>query len=110
MQSKFVPEIRHHCPNTPFLLAGTRCESRDVETLVDKCERTHGRGCIGREEGEAKATEIGARGYFEVSADLHTGFDELFDLTARISVNPTINLLSNDNMTGRDEEKRCVIC
>ena len=32
---KFYPEIKHHCPETPFFLVGTELETRDDPVKVE---------------------------------------------------------------------------
>jgi small GTP-binding protein len=36
VQAKWVPEIRHHCPNTPFILAGTKLDLLSGESEENK--------------------------------------------------------------------------
>ena len=36
LREKWIPEIRHHCPKTPFVLVGTKGDCRADRGLVDK--------------------------------------------------------------------------
>ena len=36
LREKWIPEIRHHCPKTPFVLVGTKGDCRQDRGLVDK--------------------------------------------------------------------------
>ena len=33
VRTKWVPEIRHHCPNTPFILVGTKADLRTANSV-----------------------------------------------------------------------------
>lgn len=40
VRTKWHPEVKHHCPNTPFLLVGTKLDLRDdQETLARLAEK-----------------------------------------------------------------------
>ena len=36
VKEKWVPEIKHHCPKTPFLLVGTQVDRRDDQEVIEK--------------------------------------------------------------------------
>jgi len=33
---QWFPEVRHHCPNTPTILVGTKLDLRDDKATMDK--------------------------------------------------------------------------
>lgn len=33
---QWFPEVRHHCPNTPMILVGTKLDLRDDKTTIEK--------------------------------------------------------------------------
>ena len=39
LREKWIPEIKHHCPKTPFLLVGTKGDCRADRELVEKLGR-----------------------------------------------------------------------
>ncbi len=49
-----MPEIKHHCPKTPFLLVGTQADKRDDQEVIEKVcfshpyfrQNTHSRSSI----------------------------------------------------------------
>eukprot|EP01124_Arcella_intermedia_P037307 TRINITY_DN9959_c0_g3_i1.p1 TRINITY_DN9959_c0_g3~~TRINITY_DN9959_c0_g3_i1.p1 ORF type:complete len:193 (-),score=43.16 TRINITY_DN9959_c0_g3_i1:64-642(-) len=67
ISSKWIPEIRHHCPDTPFILVGTKTDLREnLSSLAEK-----GILPIERVQGENLALEVGALQYNEISALQH---------------------------------------
>ncbi|KAF3834156.1 hypothetical protein F7725_025360, partial [Dissostichus mawsoni] len=41
VREKWVPEISHHCPRTPFLLVGTQVDLRDDSNTLEKLAKTN---------------------------------------------------------------------
>lgn len=65
--SKWYPEIKHHCPDAPMILVGTKIDLRDdKETLNVLSEQ--GLSPIRREQGQKLANKIRAVKYLECSA------------------------------------------
>lgn len=65
--SKWYPEIKHHCPDAPMILVGTKIDLReDKETLNVLSEQ--GLSPIKREQGQKLANKIRAVRYLECSA------------------------------------------
>ena len=80
---KWVPEIKHHQPNTPFVLVGTKIDLRqnngeEKEKLQVIPLQT--------EDGETLANKIGAAGFVECSALTQEGLKNVFDEAIRIAI------------------------
>jgi len=70
VRDKWVPQITHHCPSTPFILCGLRMDLRDdIETL--KQLKLKNEELITFAQGIALAREIGAASFVECSAALN---------------------------------------
>ncbi|MFN7096108.1 MAG: ankyrin repeat domain-containing protein, partial [Gammaproteobacteria bacterium] len=94
VKTKWVAEIKHHCPGTPFILVGTKIDERkDYNKLTS----------VSFSEGNALAQEIGAASYVECSASLNKNINKVFDQAARAIFNtaslngPTPLLLAAGN-------------
>lgn len=42
-KAKWMPEIRHHCPNTPVLLVGTKVDLREDPNTLDNMRSKNSR-------------------------------------------------------------------
>ena len=67
VKQKWYPELKHHCPNCPFILVGTKLDLRSDGTTVAKL-RQQNQTPISLEEGQEMAKTIGATKYLECSA------------------------------------------
>jgi cell division control protein 42 len=81
VRDKWVPEVRHYCPDVPFLIVATQIDRRDgSETLAREKQRA-----VTTEEGERLAMELGAAKYVECSALTKKGLNNVFDEVRRFS-------------------------
>ena len=74
----WVPEIKHHCPNTPFLLLGTKVDLRVDRATLDKLDKNKGKP-VSKEEGELLAKSLKAAAYIECSSLTREGVKNVFD-------------------------------
>ncbi|XP_057367524.1 ras-related C3 botulinum toxin substrate 1-like [Daphnia carinata] len=85
--SKWYPEIKHHCPDAPVLLVGTKIDLReDRETLALLAEQ--GQSPMKREQGLKLASKIRAVKYLECSALTQRGLKQVFDEAVRSVIRP----------------------
>lgn len=74
---KWFTEMKHHCPNTPFLLVGTKTDLRDnVEFL--QILKSRDLTPITYSQGVELAQELQAENYRECSAATRGGIHEVF--------------------------------
>ena len=78
VQEKWVPEIKHHCPNTPFLLVGTQVDLRNDEATQLKLGKNKEKP-VKKEAGEMLAKSLKAAKYMECSALTREGIKDVFD-------------------------------
>jgi GTPase SAR1 family protein len=79
VEEKWVPEIKTHMPNTPFILVGTQIDLRDNLISLKDLSRKRQKP-IAKEEGEKMARKLGARAYIECSALLNINVKQVFDM------------------------------
>ncbi|KAF5286649.1 hypothetical protein FQR65_LT12480 [Abscondita terminalis] len=85
--SKWYPEIKHHCPDAPMILVGTKIDLRDDrETLNSLADQ--GLSPIKREQGQKLANKIRAVKYMECSALTQRGLKQVFDEAVRAVLRP----------------------
>lgn len=72
----YLPEMRHHCPLTPFVLIGLASDLREGDS-GQSCEKSGKGEYVSQEDAEALALRAGALCYAECSAKLGNGITEL---------------------------------
>ena len=82
---KWVPEITHYCPNTPFLLVGLKVDLKDDPGNIKQFAK-RGERPITTEEGQALAAKLGAAKYMECSSKAHKGVDEVFNEAIQVAL------------------------
>lgn len=83
--SKWVPEIRHHCPDVPILLVGTKVDLRDDPEALEKLSQKKQK-MLQYSDGVNLAKQIGAVAYHETSAKKGIGIEELKQLIISVSL------------------------
>jgi small GTP-binding protein len=81
VRTKWIPEIKHHVEEAPFLLVGTKMDLRNDQEVLKKVGNP-----ISTKEGEALAQELGARSYVECSALTQDGLKNVFDEAIRAAM------------------------
>ena len=87
MKTKWVPEVRHHCPEVPILLVGTKMDLRSNKDTLKKLEE-QGLAPVSTSQGNAQAKDIGAIEYLECSALEQRGLKDVFDQAIRTVLDP----------------------
>jgi GTPase SAR1 family protein len=101
---KWVPELKMHCPTVPVLLVGTQIDLRADEELT-KLIAEKGKPMVTHSEGLKLSKDIGALGYFEISAKKLSGVDDLILHSARISAGG----VSNETKKKKKPGKNCIV-
>lgn len=79
---KWIPEIRHHCPKTPFIIVGNKIDLCDDKNELEKLELKNQKS-ISYIEGLKISKEIGAVRYFVCSAKIQVTLEEVFESAVR---------------------------
>ena len=101
ISGEFVPEIKHHCPGTPFLLVGTKADLRN-DILESRVPFENDKRPITTEMGEKLAKDVDAVKYVECSALTRDGVQNVFDEALRVAI---------DHMQKEENQKKkcCLI-
>jgi cell division control protein 42 len=67
IKEKWIPEILHYCPKTPFLIVGTQIDMREDAAAIKKLTDNYKKP-ITFQQGEKLARETRASKYVECSA------------------------------------------
>src|SRR3990167_2262114 len=81
LKHKWIPEIKHHCPNAPIVIVGTKTDLRDDQSAVKRLADKN-LTMVTSIQGNQLAKEFGAK-YMECSAITHSGLKNLFDEAVR---------------------------
>ncbi|CAF1315755.1 unnamed protein product, partial [Didymodactylos carnosus] len=78
IREKWVPEISHYNPHTPYILVGTQIDLRDDKATIDKLQRSK-QLPVSKAQGAKLAKQINAVKYVEVSSKTEIGIKAVFD-------------------------------
>ena len=84
-----MPEIRHHCPDTPIVLCGTKIDLRDDPTTIQALHK-QSLAPIRRESGAKLAKKLKAYAYVECSALTQKGLHQVFEEAIRAVLAPKV--------------------
>ena len=87
--SKWAPEVRHYCKETPIILIGTKRDLRDDKETIEKL-RKNNQTPITYPQGLAMAKDCGAQKYMECSAFDMQSLKDIFDAVVQIVLYPPI--------------------
>ncbi|CAF0750092.1 unnamed protein product [Rotaria sordida] len=94
--NKWMPEIRHHCPDTPVILCGTKIDLREDRDFVNQLQKQNLQS-IKREQGQRLCKKIRAFKYVECSALTQKGLKQVFDDAVRSVLSPKTNKVSKSS-------------
>eukprot|EP00485_Elphidium_margaritaceum_P004927 CAMPEP_0202690468 /NCGR_PEP_ID=MMETSP1385-20130828/5440_1 /ASSEMBLY_ACC=CAM_ASM_000861 /TAXON_ID=933848 /ORGANISM="Elphidium margaritaceum" /LENGTH=191 /DNA_ID=CAMNT_0049345733 /DNA_START=30 /DNA_END=605 /DNA_ORIENTATION=+ len=78
---KWIPEITHHCPDTPFIVVGMKTDLRTDKEVQNKVSKI-----LNETDGKALAKQVNAHSYKECSALCQQGLFDLFDDAIRTAI------------------------
>ena len=100
IKNKWIPEIRHHAPDVPFILIGLKMDLRnDPKTIAELAEKKQ--EPISQAKGSDLCREVNGHKYLECSALTQEGLKTVFDEAIRC-------VMINQNKPQTDK-KKCLI-
>ena len=88
VSEKWIPEVRHYCPNVPIVLIGNKTDLRNDPATLTELRKTI-QEPVTFDEGQAKAETIKAFSYKECSAKTQDGVREVFIDAAKAAMEKT---------------------
>lgn len=82
---KWVPEVRHFCPNTPFVLVGCKSDLRDDADTIAELKKLH-RQPVSATQAQQVADQIGAIGSIACSAQTKSNVKQVFEFAVRAAL------------------------
>uniref|UniRef100_A0A6B2LEJ6 BTB domain-containing protein n=1 Tax=Arcella intermedia TaxID=1963864 RepID=A0A6B2LEJ6_9EUKA len=82
----WVPEVRHHMPHTPIVIAGFQIDLREDKEYLSKYSKKS--LPITTAQGEKLAEELGAYAYMEFSSLTQYHLKDTFDMCIKIAIMP----------------------
>jgi Ras-related C3 botulinum toxin substrate 1 len=117
IKQRWHPEIKHHAPDTPYVLVGTKYDLREDDSVIQELHKKQ-QAPIQTSAGEKLSKEIGAVSYVECSALTQKGLKTVFDEAARAVVRhlqPNSGNGTNgatgggDNTAKRGKKRQCLV-
>merc|ERR1711874_432230 len=87
VRAKWYPEVRHHCPNVPIILVGTKLDTREDRETIEKFERKM-LAPITYPQGLAMCKDITAVKYIECSTLSGMGVKNVFEEAMQTVMRP----------------------
>merc|ERR1712000_652077 len=97
-------EVKKSCPNTPFILCGTKTDLRDDPATIAKLEQNNEKP-ITSKIGAKKAKEIKAQGYLECSAKDFNSVANVFRACTRVIMDKDKKMWADVHKRAKKEDK-----
>jgi small GTP-binding protein len=88
VQNMWVPEVKEHCPTTPYILVGMKSDLRDQFQQHADEYRSKGWEPVSTSKAEEMKKSIGAHGYIECSAKIQYNLKEVFEAAIKVVLHP----------------------
>eukprot|EP01100_Stratorugosa_tubuloviscum_P007941 TRINITY_DN3295_c0_g3_i1.p1 TRINITY_DN3295_c0_g3~~TRINITY_DN3295_c0_g3_i1.p1 ORF type:complete len:193 (-),score=65.31 TRINITY_DN3295_c0_g3_i1:26-604(-) len=100
IQSLWIPEVVHHCPNTPILIIGLKSDLRDDQQTLEMLEKSN-QTLITCEKGIELANDFNFK-YLECSSLIGKGVKKIFEEAIKIVIFPINH--------STQQKKNCLVC
>ena len=85
IKERWIPEVKHFCPQVPIILVACKKDLRDTDTMVTT-DSMKERRPMSYKEGKALADKVHAHAFFECSAKTMEGVSDVFNMAGRFSL------------------------
>ncbi|KAF0973778.1 hypothetical protein FDP41_007165 [Naegleria fowleri] len=108
ISSKWVPEVRHHCPDAPIVLVGTKIDLRNDPDVLQQLQKKE-LAPITKEKGVKLAEELQCADYRECSAMTQEGLKEVFYAAIDAVMKIRRAKEKEDEKKGGGKDKKCLM-
>jgi small GTP-binding protein len=88
VQNMWVPEVKEHCPNTPYILVGMKSDLRDQFSQHAEEYKSKGWEPVPASKAEEMKKAINAQAYIECSARIQYNLKEVFETAIKVVLHP----------------------
>jgi Ras-related C3 botulinum toxin substrate 1 len=88
VQNMWVPEVKEHCPTTPYIIVGMKSDLRDIVAANPDEWKAKGMEPVAQSKGEDMKKAIKARAYIECSAKMQINLKEVFEQAIKVVLHP----------------------
>ena len=85
IHKKWIPEVRHFCPNVPIILVGNKKDLRNDPTIISELGKMK-QSPVNSGDGKVMAERINAFMFLECSAKNMEGIREVFETATRAAL------------------------
>lgn len=111
VENMWVPEVKEHCPNTPYILVGMKSDLRDDFAQHAEEFKAKGLEPVPSSKGEELKRKINAQDYVECSALKQFHLKEVFETAIKVVVHPPNQAADTTNDDPKDPKHgKCMIC
>eukprot|EP00052_Salpingoeca_macrocollata_P009788 m.76909 g.76909 ORF g.76909 m.76909 type:complete len:197 (+) comp17257_c0_seq1:280-870(+) len=95
---KWIPEVKHFCPDIPFVLVGCKLDLRDDPATIAELKKMN-QAPVSHEQGNKCAENIKAAAYMECSAKTKNSVKDVFETATRFAL----------MVKGRSKKLKCAL-
>ena len=104
-ETKWYPELRYYCPDTPIVLVATKIDLREDEETLKKLSIKE-QSPVTYQMGTSLKNSVGAYDFVEASAKTQKNLKNVFDCCIRSVLRPPIQ----NSRGGSRKRPKCSIC
>lgn len=83
IEQKWLPEIKYHCPDTPFIIVGTKSDIRNNEKYLNTLKKKNIQ-LVSLSHAQSYGEKLSAKDVLECSAKTQIGLKLVFDQAIKI--------------------------
>jgi small GTP-binding protein len=111
VQNMWIPEVKEHCPTTPYILVGMKSDLRDQFAQHADEYRSKGWEPVSSSKAEDMKKCINAQAYIECSARIQYNLKEVFEAAIKVVLHPpSANPEKVEKVSGSGLCGACEVC